>query len=774
MSDWNEHSVLKADATPDEPSPAPAAVRQLTSRTPVGSDASEAHLMDYVRVLYKRRWAGGAVFLTIVLGVTIYTFTATPVYEAGTRLLIEADNPNVLSFKQVIEEEQQRADYYQTQYNILQSRALARKTLDALKLWKTPPFGGERDGFSVRNAIGGSIAWVTGLASSAPPPDGNAIRDAEETQAQSNAIDQFLASLTIAPVRNSRLVDLRFRSSDGPLATRVVNQLAKSYIEQDLEYRFMASKEASDWLGQQLTEQRKQVEAAETSLQQYREHNDAISLEDRENIVVQRLTELSTAVTRAKTERLTKESSYRQIKAIENNPAALDTFPAILGNQFIQQQKGELANLQRQRAQMAERFGDRHPEMTKVQSAIESAQHRIQGEIAKVVLAVRSEYQAAVAQEQSLAAALEQQKGEALTMNRRAIEYSVLNRDVESNKEVYDSLLQRAKETNVSGELKSSNIRVVDAAEVPQSPSSPRKRLNLLMGLFAGTLLACAVVFFFEYMDNRIKTPDEIRAHLGLPALGLLPRLPKDVTEAGHALINGTVPANFSEAFRALRTNVLFSAPEMGSRSILITSSGPGEGKTMVATNMAVSLAHASQRVLLIDADMRRPKAHEAFDLRQEPGLSNLLVGNAKASESIRKTPVPGLWMLPAGRIPPNPAELLGSVKFRDFLKSLREHFDWVIIDTPPVMAVTDAAILAHVANGVVFVVGAEMTSRFAAARALDQLQVANAQFVGAVLNGVDLQRHSYYYSHYYRKEYVNYYTPAQAAPEVEPKDKVA
>jgi capsular exopolysaccharide synthesis family protein len=275
-------------------------------------------------------------------------------------------------------------------------------------------------------------------------------------------------------------------------------------------------------------------------------------------------------------------------------------------------------------------------------------------------------------------------------------------------------------------------------------------------------LLACGLAFFFEYMDSRIKTPDEIRAHLGLPYLGMLPVI-DDKTSGPHPIISNGVPANFSESFRGIRTNVLFSSAQEGSKSIVVTSTGPGEGKSMVASNLAISLAQAGQRVLIVDADMRKPKAHEIFGVTQEPGLSNLLVGNAKASESVRKTAVPGLWIVAAGRIPPNPAELVGSPRFRDFLESLKDHFEWVIIDSPPVMAVTDASLIAHHASGVLFVVGAEMTSRQNAQRALDQLEQVQARFIGSVLNRVDLKHNAYYYSQYYRREYTSYYTAKSA-----------
>jgi capsular exopolysaccharide synthesis family protein len=718
----------------------------------------EPHLGDYARVVVKRRHIALAVFVAIFLAASVYSFTATPLYEGRVQLLIEADTPNVVSFKEVIDEAQSRQDYYQTQYKLLQSRSLAKKTIDALELWGNPEFSPSTTTprFSVGNAARSSGAWVTSLFGNNVESE---VPAADETAAQVKTIGAFLNRLEVTPIRNSRLVEVSFRSQDPVVAAKVANGVAKTYIEQNLEFRFTSSRDASEWLGQQLAEQRQQVETAETALQRYREQTDALSVEDRQNIVVQKLADLNSAVTKAKTDRLLKESMYRQLAAIEHDLKALDTFPAILANQFIQQQKTELASLQRQRAQLAEKLGERHPEMLRIESAIQASQMKLEGEIAKVVQGVRTEYQAAQAQEQALSSALNTQKGEAQSMNRKAIDYGVLERDVESSTQIYQSLLQRAKETGVSGALKTSNIRVVDAADVSASPVSPRRMLNLLLGLLGGLLGGVSVAFFFEYMDNRIKTPEELQLHLGLPSMGLIPKLGAE--HAGDPLINNGVPANFSEAFRGLRTNVLFSSADEGARSIVVTSTGPGEGKTTVACNLALGMAMAGQRVLLIDADMRRPRVHEALKIQRDPGLSNLLIGAAKASDVMRKTTVPNFWVLPAGTTPPNPAELLGSKRFAELLTSLKDHFDVVVIDTPPVMAVTDAAVIGYRASGVLFVTAADVTSRHAAQSALDQLEHARVRFIGAVLNRVDLEGNAYYYAKYYRKEYAGYYTAA-------------
>jgi succinoglycan biosynthesis transport protein ExoP len=458
---------LHLTSSSDEPTRSEGAPR-IPRRPGSARSQTEPHLLDYARVIVKRRHAAFAVFCVVALAAIVYSFTATPIYEGRVQLLIESDDPNVIDFKQVTGDgvnanTLSRQDYYQTQYRLLQSRSVAHKTIETLKLWENEelrPDLRERS-LSVSGALRGTRDWLEGLF------DGEGAGEAtgaEETAAQAETIDAFLDRLTVSPIRNSRLVEVAFHSEQPELAASAANSVAKAYIDLNLDFRFRATREASAWLEQQLAEQRKGVEGAEARLQQYREQNDALSLEDRQNIVVQKLADLNAAVTKAKTERLQKEAMYRQLVAVQDSPADLDTFPAILSNQFIQHQKGELASLQRRQAQLAEKFGEKHPEMIEVQSAIESSQLKLRGEIAKVVQSVRTEYQAAVAQEESMTGALDAQKGEALAMNRKAIDYGVIQRDVDSNKQIYDTILQRAKETGVSGELRTSNVRVVDPA----------------------------------------------------------------------------------------------------------------------------------------------------------------------------------------------------------------------------------------------------------------------------------------------------------------------
>jgi capsular exopolysaccharide synthesis family protein len=657
------------------------------------------------------------------------------------------------------------SDYYQTQYDLHKSRSLARKTLDALKLWDDMPPKNAPRSFGLTSAVSGAVSWVGGLfKNDVPSGSGSQLAGQAETLKQSRAIDALLRMLTVSPVKNSRIVNLTARSFDPQLATAIVNAHARGFIEQNTEFKFQSSLEATAWLNERSSEQRTQVAAAERALQDYRERHSAISPEDSQNITVQKLSQLNAAYTTAKMARLDKEVVYNQLKAIGTDEAALDAFPAVLANSTIQLQKAELATLRRNEEELLQTLDVNHPRAKAIRASIESTQSKIRSEIQNVVKAVQTGFEASEAQEKNLGAALQAQKSEVLTMSQDSIQFGTLKRDVDSTRQIYDNLLQRARETGISTALRTTNVRIVDPAEVPRSPASPNRPLNLMAGVFGGLLLGVVLGFFFEYLDNRIKTPDEIKAYLGVPALGLLPVVRGLAAGQPYPILNGSAWPKLNEAFRTLRTNVIFSSAEQGCRSIVVTSTGPNEGKTLVSANFAISLAEAGLRVLLLDADMRRPKLHDVFQIEQEPGLSNLVVGGTKASDAIKKTSIQGLWVLPAGRIPPNPAELLGSSRFLEFLKSFSTHFDWVVIDTPPVMAVADAAVVAHSVTGVLFVVRSEMVGRHAAQTALEQLDNTRANIVGAVLNRVDLDRHAYYYSQYYRKEYSEYYSSAPKA----------
>jgi polysaccharide biosynthesis transport protein len=746
---------------------------ERTRPTASAPAVEEKHLMDYLRIVYKRRWISLPVFIILFAIGAVNALRQTPIYQAHVQLLIEKDAPSVATLDQMFQSNEgwYNDEFYQTQYKILQSRSLAKRAIDMMNLWDVPKLGNgpePKSQISITGFLWSGVDFVLALAKkplngNEPPPAATVEPSQQipadgETPRQAGRIDQFLSGVSIAPVRNSRLVEVRYTSNDPVFAAAAANGLTKAYIQQSMEQKFNTSKEATDWLGERLAEQRKAVEASEAALQAYRERNGAVSVADNaaSNIVVGRLTDLNSALTKAKTERINKEALYTQLKAMEST-SAIDTFPAVLANEYIQKLKTDVSDLQRQQAQMAERYGERHAEMIRVRTALQGAEAKLRLELGKVVESVRSEYQTALNEERSLQSALDAQKGEAMSLNRKGIEYGVLQREADSNRQIYDSLLQRTKVTDISSERRSTNIRIIDQAEVPRGAISPNIRRDVMVAFGGSLFFALALAFVFEYLDSRIKSPQELKAHINVPFLGMVPVIRMKGAK-NDPLLTDDVPANFAEAFKTIRTNVLFSSADEGMRSLVVTSAGPGEGKSITSANIAIALAQTGQRVLLIDCDMRRPRVHEIFGGDQEPGLSNVLTGNAKPGDAIRRSHLNGLWLLASGHIPPNPAELLGSRKFADFMISLEQHFDWVVLDTPPVLVVADSSIVANQSSGVVFVVGSDKTSRHAAKAAVEQLESANAHIVGSILNRVDLVRNPYYYSAYYRKEYSKYY----------------
>jgi capsular exopolysaccharide synthesis family protein len=740
--------------------------------TPLSSPTRHAaehawHPTEYLRVLYKRRWIAIPAFLLVFLSGTLSSIRTVPIYEAQTQVLIERDTRRATSLNSVLEDRSGYYDdnFYPTQYRILQSRTLALRTVEALDAAGVTPKAPPKSGISLnprallgaaRNAV---MAAVSREDSSGPAVEA---RPADETAEQSGRIDAFLGGLSVAPVRSSRLVDIRYRSWDPEYAARAANELAKQYAQQALEFRFLASKEASDWLGGQLEEQRKKVQVSEAALQQFKETQDALSVDDRQNIVVQRLTELSAQATRARIERIDKEAMYNRLQEMQKAGQAVDGFPAIMTNEVVQSLKAEINEMRSERAQMAARgLGENFPDVRNLTTRLTTAESRLQAETDRVADSVRTDFLAATAREEALVRALRTQEGEALGLDRKSLEYAALEREASANRQLYENLLQRTNETGVSGEFRGSNVQVVDRAEVPRGSVLPRVQRDISVAALSGLLLAFGLAFGLEYFDNRIKSPEEIRAHLGIPFLGLVPVIEGKKENGIASLLDVSGPSAFGEAIRAIRTAVLFSTADEGARSVLVTSTGPGEGKTVVSGNLAIALAHAGQRTLVVDADMRRPRLHETLDRSQEPGLSNVLVGETSLNDAIRVTSVPQLSVLTAGHIPPNPAELLGSKKFAELFAELKRRYEWIVFDVPPVMAVTDAAVLANSVGGVVFVIGSEMTTRPSAATAIDQLVAAKARIVGAVLNRVNVKRHAYYYAPYYRKEYSKYHSTA-------------
>ncbi|PID58119.1 hypothetical protein CSB45_05380 [candidate division KSB3 bacterium] len=725
----------------------------------------EVHLKDYLRILKKRQWVIITFFVVVVVSVTISSFLQKPVYKATARVLIEKDTPNVLSFKEVLSLDGADIDYYRTQYTILKSRTLAKKVLEESGLLQQA-LQARPAGFSIRGMLSGALSL---LGIKEPLSEDAQLRIKEQ-----QAIDHFLnQTIKIEPIKGSRLVDVSAFSTHPELAANIANTLVSSYIKQNLEAKLLASQDAVGWLEHQLKDAEGKVADSEASLLAYKEEHGIISFEDRQNIVMQKLSELNTAVNNARIKRIAVEMQYKQIQDYLNSsgdaPAAktlkdLESISQVINNPLIQKLKIELSALESQLSELRKKFRDKHPNVIAVKSQLTSIRERIHAEVKQIITSFRNDYELAQAQEQEMTAALEAQKREALELNQKAISYNVLEREAESNKRVYNALLQRSKETTVTEQLETSNIRIVDPATIPNYPVAPRKKLNIFLAMVVGLTLGAALSFFFEYIDNSIKTPDDIKHYLNIPFLGFIPK----VSYNGHAPSHrreghpaDTVVAldpksTVSEAYRSLRTNVMFSSLERGP-VMLVTSAGPAEGKSITVANLAITMAQSGSHTLIIDCDLRKPRIHHIFNIPgNHGGFTEMIaaLGETRRRVTVTRTKIPNLDIIPCGKIPPNPSELLSSERTKVLIDALGKKYDKILIDSPPINVVTDPVILSQIVGGVILVIKAGETGRDLIRRARDQILNVNANLIGSVLNSVDMQKDSHYYYSYYHNYY--------------------
>jgi succinoglycan biosynthesis transport protein ExoP len=733
------------------PPPAPSAARS----------ESDVHLLDRLAVLYRYRRLCVTVFILVTAAMIIQGYSSIKIYQAQARLLIEDERstavPGLQNDQNTFYEDPE--PYYQTQYKILKGRDLTRRVVRKLHLETVPEFNGTKPAPPTPLSLLGDVKsrLLAYIRPPAPTPPAEPRNPAESVD-ESGMVAQFVGRVDVQPVRGSHLVDVTFVSEDAKFAADAVNTLIDEYVSENLEVKLRSTQGMLEWLDNELGTQQKRVEESERALAEYREKENALSLDDKQNIVLSRLNQLNDTATRARSTRVQKESLYNQVKAIASGTTP-DAIPIIATNGNVQTAKSKLADLQRQRVQLLERYAEKHPQVINLNAQLEDAQKQLDIAIAGAVQSVRNEYETALIEEQTFAKNLEGAKHEATDLNRKGIGYGVMEREAKSNREVYQSLLTREKELRVSANSRTNNVRVIDRAEIPRGPITPGGRRTWLMSAVIGLVLAVAVALGLDYMNDTIKTPEDITNRLKLPFLGLVPAVRGDK----HPLLASShVPHDFGESFRSLRTSLLSKYPDEGTKIVIVTSAQPLEGKTTTAANIAMALAYGGSRVLLVDADMRRPGLHRPLRLTNERGLSQVLTGQARVRDVIQRTVDPNLLAITAGHPPPNPSELLSSERMKTLLTNLAHGpFNWIIVDTPPVLAVTDAVILAPMVTGVTFVVGAEMTRRRLAERAVETVLQSRPRYVAVVLNKVNFAKNKYYYSRYYGHQYKNYYAEA-------------
>jgi len=728
-------------------------------------------LRDYLRVLVKRRWTIITFFTVVVLTVAVHTFTAVPTHQATARIVIEKENPNLVSIQEVMAVDATGTDYYQTQYKIIESRTVAREVIKRLDLKNSTEFFPKPKDDPISNArrwFRGKINLIEErivsllkrekeeeIQSGVVTKNSSDVSSDGAVSSDSGLVSSFIGRISVQPIRNSRLVDISVEAKDAMLAARMANELTRTYIDKNLETKLTAAKEAVKWLSDRIGEERKKVEAAENALLRYKEQHEIITdfSTDMEKITAQKLAELNIQLVKAESNRVEAETRYQQAMALDDNPEMLDSIPEVLKNNLIREIKKMEVNLYNRMSELSKKYGRKHPQMVAVNSELTDLKKRKTQEVKRVVNSLRNEYKLAVAKEESLKKAMARQKTESLSMNKKAIQYGVLQRQAESSRHMYELLIKRFKETSLAEEMKTGNIRIIDRAEVPRYPVKPRKRLNILLAIVVGLTLGIGLAFFLEYLDNTIKFPEEIKAHLDIPYLGPVPAFASLESQDGlyPDLVTAHSPkSTASESFRGIRSGILFSSADTAPQVILVTSAGPSEGKTVCATNLSVTMAQSGSRVLLLDCDMRRPRVHKFFEIGRDTGVSSILVGSAELNDAVIHTDIENLDILPSGPIPPNPSEILGSKKMKSFVEGLRNDYTRIVIDSPPVTAVTDSVVLAQRSDGVVLVISAGQTPRQVVQNGLAQLTAVNAPILGAVLNGIKTGRDSYYYYQYY------------------------
>jgi capsular exopolysaccharide synthesis family protein len=735
------------------------------------ADDSLFSLSEYWRILQQYRWLIAGVATAALTAALLFTLTRTPLYTAEATLLIERQAPRVLKAQEDTQSAQPDyyagGEFYKTQYELLRSRdlaALALRDSDIEAQWRV-----KHQKITARQGLIGKLWSDRNQAKDTAAPAGGAANDSD-----GGLIGSYLAMLTVTPVQGTSLVRVGFSSPDPELSARLANLHSAAYTRYGMEMRAKANQHALNFLQQKLLDLKDRVEKSEAVLNRYRKNKGIISLDDKENLVIDRLTDLNNRLTEAEAERIAVETQIHVMRKGDG-----ESLPAIAGSAMVQGLKGELSRLQTEFSQLAKEFKPGYPRLDKVKAQIDSVQSQLAGAVNAEARRLEAAYQSARAKEQELRSRLAEQKQTTLELKDAGVQYAILGREVDTNRQLYDSVLQRFKEMSVAAEVRSSNVYVMEQANPPAGPSYPRQQRSLALGLLLGLAGGVGLAFLLDRLDQTLKTPEESEAYLNLPSLAVIPDflrlndrggdlpqhlrrlLSRNREQSGYdtskELILEHHPLSIiAESYRALRTSLLLSRAAERPRTLLFTSAIRDEGKTATAVNSAIMFAQMGLRTVLVDGDLRRPRCHKILSLEKDFGLTEVLTGHAALADVVRPTATEQCWFISSGSLPPNPAELLGSAKMREIVDQLSREFDCVIFDSPPVMPVTDAVLVAQAVDGVVLVVDSQKTAKNLVREVRGKLINFSAKILGVVLNRVDTQRAGYsqYYSHY-----TNYYS---------------
>lgn len=731
----------------------------MTANAKSSRDAQGIDLRDLWRIFLKRKWIVIALTAVFFLAAAVLSFLATPRYTAKGQILIERES-NILSFQDMLQVEPLSDDYYQTQYKLLQSRSLAGDTIDRLKLTENKAFLGTVLKGAVRTGV--------------DPRTDPLVRRKLATW--------FLDTMSVEPLRRTRLVNLSFSFQDPKLAADILNALIDSYIDLNVERKYQANAQATNFLASQIETVRNDIMNKEKNLQEYGQSKNIFAATNNENTVVTQLNDLSQALTRAQLDRINKQTYYNEIRN-----AGPDNIPSALNSSVMQRLAEEYNRYKSEFAKVSETYLPDMPLYQQTKAQLDTARRNLEDETKNQIARAYTEYQAALSNEMATKNKFDEQKGQAFQQGSNAIQYNTLLNEIQNLKSVLDTLMTRKSEADVSSRLKglgASNIYVVDRAEIPLVPSSPRPVRNSALGLVLGLFFGLGLALLYENLDVTIKDAEDVRKYSGAPTLGMVPVFPHDGAEGSAdperaglgekaAVIWSSIgqrrldrkgggrgtdlqvqfapDSTFAEQYRTIRTALLYSLREKDVRALVVTSPLPQDGKTATVCNLAASLAQAGKRVVIIDADLRKPRLHAIFRIKNLNGLSKYLMDSLPLDDLLRATPIPTLFVINAGPTPPDPSELLGSDKMTALIADLKKQFDFVLVDTPPALAVSDALVVGSRLDGAILVVRRGRTPREALMRSKEKLEAHKIKTLGVVINAVRLQDlDEYHISSYY------------------------
>jgi succinoglycan biosynthesis transport protein ExoP len=745
------------------------------------SEPEEPRFRDYWRMVC-HHWRLIIVIFLAVFGIgLLITVQTTPLYTASATIRIEPQSASVMGAGEVFPGGD---EYFQTQVALLKSRALAARVIRDLRLERDPNFVvspppiDRLRGWVIGNIEAAISRAVDLLKATPPPPQGPSSTPAAELHVPPRYINRYLSLLTVEAVPKTQLVKVSFETIDPNFSEQLASAHAASYIRMNLETRFELTKEAREFLEKKLTEFKVKVSQSEEALNRFRKQYGVVSLEGNENIVVERMVDLNRRLTEARAKRIELESLSRIIK--DKNFASLSQ---IIDNNLILQLRGRLQDLEAEQARLSTIFKPNHPRLQELEDQINQARKRLDVEIRKVVRTIESDYAAARAKEAALQSEAERQQQSALNLKELGVQYTLLQGEFDANRTVYANVAKRLSETSVTTDSPLSNIQIVEPAEIPLGPSSPKIGRNLFLASVLGLCFGVGLTLLLEHANATLRSPEEVWRAVAVPTLGAVPHWQSLRREEywwykhlpQHSPLRWLAPANveedralsasliashhpfslISEAYRTIRSGLLLTQTEQPLQVILLTSARPGEGKTSVALNLAITLAQSGRRVVVIDADLRAGNCHAMLGRSNRHGLVDVLNAGMPLDAALQRTAVEGLYLMARGAMPPNPTDLLGSERMKDVIRDLRGSFDFVLIDSPPAVAVSDAVVLSIHCDGVVLVLRARRTPAEAVQRVVERLDTAGARILGTVLIGVDLRHPEFAeYRHYYASYY--------------------